>query len=106
MLLMVPAALVQFLIPSLTASLAFGFLATMLMFFYYGPIIGVPQSVVPPRIRALTSAVTLLVFNLFGLGLRPAVTGFLSDHLAAAEGMQDTSLRYALSAVEIGRAHV
>ena len=99
MLLMVPAALVQFLIPSLTASLAFGFVATMLMFFYYGPIIGVPQSVVPPRIRALTSAVTLLVFNLFGLGLGPAVTGFLSDHLAAADGMNDTSLRYALAAV-------
>lgn len=98
MLLMVPVALVQFLIPSLTASLAFGFLATMLMFFYYGPIIGVPQSVVPPGIRALTSAVTLLVFNLFGLGLGPAVTGFLSDHLAAS-GMQDTSLRYALAAV-------
>ena len=99
MLLMVPAALVQFLVPSLTASLAFGFVATMLMFFYYGPIIGVPQSVVPPRIRALTSAVTLLVFNLFGLGLGPAVTGFLSDHLAAADGMNDTSLRYALAAV-------
>lgn len=99
MLLMVPAALVQFLVPSLTASLAFGFVATMLMFFYYGPIIGVPQSVVPPRIRALTSAVTLLVFNLFGLGLGPAVTGFLSDHLAAADGMHDTSLRYALAAV-------
>lgn len=98
MLLMVPAALVQFLIPSLTASLAFGFIATMLMFFYYGPIIGVPQSVVPARIRALTSAVTLLVFNLFGLGLGPAATGFLSDYLAAA-GMQDTSLRYALAAV-------
>ena len=99
MLLMVPAALGQFLVPSLTASLAFGFVATMLMFFYYGPIIGVPQSIVPPRIRALTSAVTLLVFNLFGLGLGPAVTGFLSDHLAAADGMQVTSLRYALAAV-------
>ena len=98
MLLMVPAALIQFLTPSLTASLAFGFVATMLMFFYYGPIIGVPQSIVPPRIRALTSAVTLLVFNLFGLGLGPAVTGFLSDRLAGA-GMHDTSLRFALSAV-------
>ena len=99
MLLMVPAALAQFLVPSLTASLAFGFVATMLMFFYYGPIIGVPQSIVPPRIRALTSAVTLLVFNLFGLGLGPAVTGFLSDYLAATDGMQVTSLRYALATV-------
>lgn len=99
MLLMVPAALAQFLIPSLTASLACGFVATMLMFFYYGPIVGVPQTIVTPRMRALTSAVTLLVFNLFGLGLGPAVTGFLSDLLAAGESMQDTSLRYALSVV-------
>ncbi|MDR7156735.1 putative MFS family arabinose efflux permease [Sphingobium xenophagum] len=98
MVLMVPAAMVQFLIPSLAASLAFGFIATMLMFFYYGPIIGVPQSIVPPRIRALTSAVTLLIFNLFGLGLGPAVTGFLSDYLAAG-GLPDTSLRYALATV-------
>ena len=99
MLLMVPAALAQFLAPSLGASLAFGFIATMLMFFYYGPIVGVPQSIVPPRMRALTSAVTLLVFNLFGLGLGPAITGFASDWLAAGGAMRDTSLRYALSAV-------
>lgn len=99
MLLMVPAALAQFLLPSLTASLMFGFVATMLMFFYYGPIVGVPQSIVPPRMRALTSAVTLLIFNLFGLGLGPAVTGFLSDLLASSGGMQDMSLRYALATV-------
>ncbi len=99
MLLMVPAALAQFLLPSLTASLISGFVATMLMFFYYGPIVGVPQSIVPPRMRALTSAVTLLVFNLFGLGLGPAATGFLSDLLASSGGLQDISLRYALATV-------
>lgn len=99
MLLMVPAALAQFLMPSLTASLAFGSVATMLMFFYYGPIVGVPQTIVAPRMRALTSAVTLLVFNLFGLGLGPTVTGFLSDQLAAGSGTYDTSLRYALVCV-------
>jgi len=99
MFVMVPAALAQFLIPSPGLSLAFGFVATMLMFFYYGPIVGVPQSLVAPRMRALTSAVTLLVFNLFGLGLGPAVTGFISDRLAAGGGMHDTSLRYALAVV-------
>lgn len=99
MLLMVPAALAQFLLPSATASLACGFVATMLMFFYYGPIVGVPQSIVAPQMRALTSAVTLLVFNLFGLGLGPAVTGVVSDWLAAGGALHDTSLRYALAAV-------
>ena len=99
MLLMATVALAQFLAPTLSVSLACGFVATMLMFFYYGPIVGVPQSIVPPRMRALTSAVTLLIFNLFGLGLGPAVTGALSDHLAASSAMHDTSLRYALSLV-------
>jgi len=97
MLLMVPAALGQFLIPSLTGSLVCGFVATMLMFFYYGPIVGVPQSIVAPHMRALTSAVTLLVFNLFGLGLGPATVGFVSDQLASSGGMHETSLRYALA---------
>ena len=99
MLVMVPVALAQFLVASPGLSLAFGFLATMLMFFYYGPIVGVPQLLVLPRMRALTSAVTLLIFNLFGLGLGPAVTGFISDRLAATPGMEDTSLRYALALV-------
>lgn len=97
MLLMVPAALGQFLLPGVGISLACGFVATMLMFFYYGPIVGVPQSIVSPRMRAFTSAVTLLVFNLFGLGLGPALTGVLSDHLAASGDMAQTSLRYALA---------
>lgn len=98
LLLMVPAALGQFLAPSQSASLAFGLASTTLMFFYYGPIIGVPQTIVTPGMRALTSAVTLLVFNLFGLGLGPAATGLLSDRLAAY-GLHDTSLRYALAIV-------
>jgi len=97
MVLMIPAALGQFLAPSLHVSLACGFVSTMLMFFYYGPIVGVPQSVVSPNMRALTSAVTLLVFNLFGLGLGPTLTGALSDVLAYSYGMAETSLRYALS---------
>ncbi len=99
MLVMVPTALAQFLAPSLQTSLACGFASTALMFFYYGPIVGVPQSVVAPRMRALTSAVTLLVFNLFGLGLGPAITGLISDRLAADYGLHDTSLRYALAVV-------
>jgi len=101
MFLMVPAALAQFLTPSITASLAFGFVATMLMFFYYGPVIGVPQSIVAPRMRALTSAVTLFIFNLFGLGLGPALTGFVSDQLAAGSATPEMSLRYALAAVTL-----
>ena len=98
MLLMVPVTLGQLLAGSLTLSIALAFVSTMLMFFYYGPIVAVPQSLVAPRMRALTSAVTLLVFNLFGLGLGPLAVGMLSDMLVPVLTVPETSLRYALSA--------
>jgi predicted MFS family arabinose efflux permease len=98
MLLMVPFTLGQLLAGSTTISIALAFASTTLMFFYYGPIVAVPQSLVAPRMRALTSAVTLLVFNLFGLGLGPLVVGMLSDALAPMLALPETSLRYALAA--------
>lgn len=98
MLLMVPATLGQLLTGSLAMSIALAFVSTTLMFFYYGPIVAVPQSLVAPRMRALTSAVTLLVFNLFGLGLGPLAVGVLSDVLAPMLILPETSLRYALAA--------
>jgi MFS family permease len=92
-----PCALVQFLAGSVTTSLIFGFFAATLMIAYYGPIIAVPQLLVPPNMRAFTNAVLLLVFNLIGLGLGPFVTGALSDVLADRYGMASDSLRYAVS---------
>src|SRR3546814_16532588 len=52
MLLMVPAAPVKFLITSLTASSAFGFLATLLVFVHDGPNLGATQAVGHPAISA------------------------------------------------------
>jgi MFS family permease len=97
----VPCAIVQFLADSLTTSLAFGFIAATLMISYYGPIIAVPQLMVPPGMRAFTGAVLLLVFNLFGLGLGPFITGALSDLLADRYGLVTDSLRYAVSSAMI-----
>ena len=93
----VPCALVQFLTESLATSLTFGLVGATLMVSYYGPIIAVPQLLVPPSMRALTGAVMLLVFNLIGLGLGPFVTGAISDVLAHRYGLVTESLRYAVS---------
>ncbi|HJV26463.1 MAG TPA: MFS transporter [Aromatoleum sp.] len=97
-LIFVPMALAQYLVESTSLSLAFGVVAFTLLPFYYGPVVAVPQLLVAPNMRALTSAVTLLVTNLVGLGLGPTVTGFISETLIVRFGMGQYSLRYAISA--------
>lgn len=93
---MVPFALAQYLVGSPGLSIAFGAVASTLMMFYYGPIVAVPQLLVPSSMRAFTSAVVILTFNLLGLGLGPFVTGLVSDLLVREYGLEGESLRYAL----------
>lgn len=90
-------ALVQYQVESVYLSIAFGALATPMLHFFYGPMVAVPQLLVPPSMRAFTSAVVLLTVNLIGLGLGPYVTGLISDVLINSYGLVNTSLRYALS---------
>lgn len=96
-LIFVPLAIGQYMVESTTLSLSIGVAAFAMLPFYYGPVIAIPQMLVTPSMRALTSAVTLLVVNLFGLGLGPALTGLISDMLVSNYGMVQDSLRYAIS---------
>lgn len=96
LLAMVPLALAQYLAPTPGLSVAFGAAASTLMMFYFGPIVAVPQLLVPASMRAFTSAVVILTFNLLGLGLGPFVTGLISDFLAAQYALQADALRYAI----------
>ncbi|HSW06693.1 spinster family MFS transporter [Aquabacterium sp.] len=93
---MVPLAIAQYLVASPGLSVALGLVASTLMMCYYGPIVAVPQLLVPSTMRAFTSAVVILTFNLFGLGLGPFVTGWISDVLARQPGLGVNSIRYAL----------
>lgn len=97
LLAMVPAALAQFLVGSAALSLALCAITLTLMMAHYGPIIAVAQQVVPANMRAFSSAVLMLVLNLFALGLGPLSVGFISDVLVQHFGMANDSLRYALS---------
>ena len=94
--LMVPLAMVQYLVASPTVSIAVGLVSSALLVFYYAPIVAVPMLVVHARLRAFASSVVLVTFNLIGLGLGPMVTGVISDFLIAHYGMAEDSLRYAL----------
>ena len=66
------------------------------MYFYIGPSYGLLNNVVPPQMRAMTAAVTLLVANVANLVIAPQFVGFVSDHVAGPGGADAASLRFAL----------
>jgi MFS family permease len=62
-----------------------------------GPLFATIQTLVPPRMRAMSIAIIYLFANLIGLGLGPLAVGALSDALRPLVGVE--SLRYALMAL-------
>lgn len=76
------------------AGLGVLFFALVLKTFFLGPCIAISHTLVPPGMRALTSAALFFVINMIGLGLGPFLTGLTSDLLQPAYG--DQSLRYAM----------
>ena len=67
---------------------------SVIMNFYLAPVLGQTQSLVSLRMRAVASSLLLLILNVVGLMLGPALTGLLSDLLRASLGNE--SLRYSL----------
>jgi len=61
---------------------------------FLGPSIAITHSLVPPHMRAFSSAILFLVLNLIGLGLGPLTVGVISDILQPS--FQELSLRWAL----------
>ena len=63
---------------------------------YLGPQWALIQNLSPPKMRAMFSAVGLLIANVFNLIVAPQGVGFLSDHFAGPGGPDAASLRTAL----------
>lgn len=78
--------------PTVVVCLLFG--ANILGAMYFGPSLALGQSLVPPSMRALSSAVLFFILNMIGLGLGPLMTGLQSDWLGPQFG--DQSLRYSM----------
>lgn len=92
--------------PGLIAMLAAGPLWLVYLFMtvpaamgmlYLGPALALMQTLVAPRMRAVSGAFFLFLVNLIGMGLGPQTVGFLSDHFAPEYG--NDSLRPALMIV-------
>jgi MFS family permease len=52
------------------------------------------QSMVRPRMRAMSAAIVLFIMNVGGMGAGPTIFGMLSDYLTPRFGNE--SIRYAL----------
>jgi len=75
-------ALLLFLVPAATANV------------YLAPVLSQAQGLVSLRMRAMASALALLIINVIGLALGPLLTGLLSDVLEAR--FAEESMRYSL----------
>lgn len=83
-----------FLAPSVAWCLALLAVPTIVSNFYLAPVLAQAQSLVALRMRAVASAIVLLLINIIGLALGPLFTGMLSDFLEPALGTE--SMRYSL----------
>ncbi len=66
------------------------------VYFYIGPAFALGQNLAPPKMRAMFSAIALLVANIFNLIIAPQGVGWLSDYFAGPAGPDAESLRHAL----------
>jgi MFS family permease len=75
------------------------FVVNMMLNTYLGPCLAISHTLVPPAMRALTSAILFFVLNLIGLGMGPLTAGILSDYFTSIYG--DDGLRYAMLVVSM-----
>jgi MFS family permease len=73
------------------------FLPNVLYAIFLGPSFAVVQGIVGSRMRALSSAVIMILISFFGMGLGPYVTGILSDYLQPEFGV--FSIRWSLLSI-------
>jgi MFS family permease len=63
---------------------------------YLGPSLAITHHLVPPSMRAMSSAVLFFILNLLGLGLGPLIVGNMSDYLTNNTDLGPDALRWAM----------
>ncbi len=95
----VPLGFPYLLMDNSVAVLGFMFFVTITLNTYMGPSLAISHALVPPAMRAMTSAVLFFILNMIGLGLGPLTAGVLSDLYLPHFG--EDSLRYAMLTVAL-----
>jgi predicted MFS family arabinose efflux permease len=98
-LLSVPLAFPYLLLDNKYAVIGFMFFVTIAINTYLGPCLAISHAMVPPAMRALTSAILFFILNMIGLGLGPLTAGLLSDFYGQYFGTD--GLRYAMLTVAL-----
>ena len=88
-----------FLAGSAAAALAWFVIPAAISNFYLAPVLAQAQGLVSLRMRAVASALVLVLINSIGLALGPLATGALSDALTGRYGVE--SMRYSLLVVVV-----
>jgi hypothetical protein len=85
--------------PSLIIAWLLFTIGQMLSLAWLGPVIAAVQHIVPPAMRATTSASFLFINNLIGIAFGIYFLGFMSDRMKALHGEQalQYSILYGLS---------
>jgi len=92
--IVVPFAVMVFIVDSAMMALLFLVIPVMLGNFYQATTFAQTQTLVGLRMRAVASAILLFMINIIGLALGPSAVGIISDILAPNYGTD--SLRWAL----------
>lgn len=69
---------------------------------YLGPSIAITHHLVPPSMRAMSSAVLFFILNAIGLGLGPLTVGAITDYFTATTTLGDDALRWGMLCAVIG----
>jgi len=96
---MLPPALGFLLLDDVTWALISFVPAYAVANMYVGPLWSTTQNLARPNMRAMASAVQLLILNIVGLGAGPTVVGIMNDALAASYG--ELAVRYSLVVVTL-----
>jgi MFS family permease len=80
--------------PSLAVGWILFAVGQMLALAWLGPVIAAVQHIVPPNMRATSSASFLFINNLIGIGFGIFFLGFMSDRMTEAHG--DDALQYSI----------
>ena len=89
-----PVFAVCMLTPSFAVMVATLALTSFLVGFHLGPVFAIAQTVARPSMRALASAIILLISTCFGQGIGPLAVGIINDALKDSFGAD--AVRYSL----------
>lgn len=94
-----PVFLAGMIVPDPYMALGFYGVGLILAAAYLGPSLAVTHSLVPPGMRAMSSAVLFVFLNILGIGLGPMLVGMWSDTMndAAACVLSDKAVQLAAS---------